>query len=306
MPIDHQLFRRVAGKVAQLQSDVPYRLRHRARTGKLNDDGTLNPDPCAGLDPALNLIWIRSSFDNGVNYSRAAVPGWCKVRNDYADLPIWAGYEGLNLVAIEGRVDEESISQLGQFTAAMGTPTTPSNLQNQVTQAALLDVGLVRPSDDGGYTLVVNAFGGGQWIQTTVDVSALASPAANTVALGVVMFDPYDLGAFLSGTASVSYPDTTYGIGAPYFADIPLMPGAYPLAGIAVSPSATEISKTTMAAQQAAIIDLRLWLEQYQTGGYWIVAGASTIPAGVSGVIPNGVRVTSGGTLTINGTLCIP
>lgn len=307
MPVNRNLLDRVVGSVRTLANDQPYHNVTKGRTGKLNDDGTLNADPTDGLPDGW--IWLRQSFNGGVTYSRAAVPAHCAVRNDYANLPCFGGldYEGW-LTAFGARVDEEAINQLGAFTAAMSVPQAPSILQNQVTQAALLDVGLVHPSDDGGFTLVVNGYGGGQWLQTTVDVSALSSPATGTVNLGVVMFDPYDLGAFLVGTASASYADTTYGIGAPYFVDIPLLPGAYPLAGIAVAPSAADISKTTMAAQQAAIVDLRLWLGQFEASNgdsEWIIARAVTIPLGANATVLNGVRVTSSGSLNNLGSLYI-
>lgn len=282
--------------------DLPYRFRFPAYTGKLNDDGTLDPDPTVGLPDGY--IWVRTAFPGNVTESRASVPALNGVRADLANAPIWAGYNpGGYLCAYEIRLDVDGVNQYGAVLGSMGVPQAPSALQNQVTLAALLDVGLVRPSG-AGFILTVQQ-NNGVWQQANIDVGALAPGTSGTVGLGIVEYDPYAGAASLIGRTTIAWSPTVYGISVSSFASIPLTPGNYPLAGVAVAYGTVEVTNATMAGYGAAIIDLRLWLDQENTSGYWIVNEAATIPAGVSGVIPNGIRVTPNGTLTVLGTLCI-
>lgn len=303
--IDRQLLNRVGDKFAQQRADTVYHDVFAAYLGKVNDDDSLNPDPNADLPPGR--VWIRPASDLGVNIlrGRAAVAGYCNVRNDYAPLPVWAGFDrGGNLTAFAVRVNEEAVAQFGNFAASMGVPQVPSTLQNQVINTALLDVALVTPSGSGAFILQVNAYPGAFWASALIDVSGLNNAGVGEVALGIVAHDPVDDGIYLYSPTLIDYAANTNGIDYAFFATLPLPYSVYPLAGVAVANGVTEITNATLAAFGASIVDLRLHVgANGVVNPGWLVKTTTTIPTGASMAQAGTVRVAA--SLTINGAFYV-
>lgn len=303
--IDRSLLRAVQD---QIDAREPLYTRiEPAFTGKVDpssSSGALYADPAIGLPPGR--IWVRTGLTEDIARSRAATAAICGVRNDYAGLAVNVGYDkGGYLVAFERRLDQESLSLYGGALPGMGVPQVPTDAQNQILKAELLNVALVHPSDAGGFLLTVNAYPGAYWQETLVDVSALSSPSSGTVALGIVAHDPADGGVYLYGATTTPFADTTMGISWTYFANIPLPYGVYPLAGVAVAASATEITNTSIAQRLASIVDLRLHIGRANIEPLgWTLSHDTTLPAGHD-VTVVGVVNTSAYTLTVDGYLMV-
>lgn len=243
--------------LSQLEERVARRMRAqreavfgvKAKTGKLNTDGTVNTNVQDGL--SAPYIWVR------VNGTSEAVPAVnLKVSNQFWDLDVLV-VEYPGGWVIDGLDPDVAPQTLPTAAPALNTPDKPQELENTPVRSDRILPGRVRLSEEGGLYVYVELFEheadtfGGQHVllvpTATAGAKALiilsCDPATNTITqiLGADLDGSYTLDE--SSVNAVRYDA----------AAIDSPPGYIRLAAVLLAEGAT-----TVAASD--ILDIREWL----------------------------------------------